>query len=298
MGSDGDSAGADDGAAPADGRRAASEAVADDGVESAGSAGATTDDGAVATDGGTAASGGEAAPAGDEAVLSVADLAVSYGQVAALRGVSFEVPEASAVAVIGPNGAGKSTLADAISGFVPYEGSVAYRGTEVATTSPARLVERGLIHCTETRDLFGHMSVADNLRLGGYRHHEGLRERVERVYDLFPTLAERKDQDARTLSGGEQQMLAIGRALTGDPDLLVLDEPTLGLAPVVRESISDGIDRILDEGVTVLLCEQNVTFALDHADTVHLLENGRFERSGDPETLRGDEYVRDAYLGE
>ncbi|WP_435180078.1 ABC transporter ATP-binding protein [Halorussus sp. AFM4] len=232
-----------------------------------------------------------------EAVLRAEDLRVSYGEVAALRGLDFHVEEGEIVSVIGPNGAGKSTLADAVSGHVPYEGSVTYRGQEVAESSASDLVARGLIHCTETRDLFGYMSVADNLDLGAYRHRDDVAERREFVYDLFPTLEDRADQNARTMSGGEQQMLAIGRALMSDPDLLLLDEPTLGLAPVILEDISDGIEEIRESGVTVVLCEQNVTFAMDHADRVYLLENGRFEREGPPETLRGDEYIREAYLG-
>jgi len=232
-----------------------------------------------------------------EPVLRAEGLRVSYGEVTALRGLDFEVSDGEIVAVIGPNGAGKTTLADAVSGQVPYEGSVTYRGEEAADARPSDLVARGLIHCTETRDLFGHMSVADNLDLGAYRHRDDVEDRLAFVCDLFPALAEREDQDARTMSGGEQQMLAIGRALMSDPDLLVLDEPTLGLAPVVLDDISDGIEQIRAAGVTVVLCEQNVTFAMDHADRVYLLENGRFEREGRPEDLRGDEYIRDAYLG-
>ncbi|WP_440008197.1 ABC transporter ATP-binding protein [Halomicrococcus sp. SG-WS-1] len=234
---------------------------------------------------------------GSDPVLRVEDLRVSYGEVAALRGVDLHVQAGEIVGVIGPNGAGKSTLADAVSGHLPYEGSVTYRGREVADARASKLVADGLIHCTETRDLFGHMSVADNLDLGTYRHRNDVDARREFVYELFPTLADRTGQNARTLSGGEQQMLAVGRALMSDPDLLLLDEPTLGLAPVVVEDISDGIEQIRDAGVTVLLCEQNVTFAIDHADRIYLLENGRIEREGTPATLRGDEYIRDAYLG-
>ena len=243
----------------------------------------------------TADWGGRTDPS--EAVLRAEGLRVSYGEVAALRGLDFRVEAGEIVSVIGPNGAGKSTLADAVSGHLPYEGSVTYRGAEVSSAGASELVSRGLIHCTETRDLFGYMTVADNLDLGAYRHRADKEERLEFVYDLFPVLEERSDQNARTMSGGEQQMLAIGRALMSDPDLLLLDEPTLGLAPVVLDDISDGIEQIRDAGVTVVLCEQNVTFAMDHADRIYLLENGRFEREGAPETLRGDEYIRDAYLG-
>ncbi|WP_458209143.1 ABC transporter ATP-binding protein [Haladaptatus sp. NG-SE-30] len=232
-----------------------------------------------------------------ETVLLAENLRVSYGEVAALRGIDFQVRASEIVGIIGPNGAGKSTLADAVTGHHPYEGRVTYRGQEIADSRPSDLVSQGLIHCTETRDLFGYMSVADNLELGTYRHRTDSDDRLAFVYDLFPTLESRTTQKARTLSGGEQQMLAIGRALMSDPDLLLLDEPTLGLAPVVLDDISDGIDEIRDAGVTVLLCEQNVRFTLEHADRIYLLENGRFEREGTPETLRGDEYIRDAYLG-
>jgi branched-chain amino acid transport system ATP-binding protein len=140
------------------------------------------------------------------------------------------------------------------------------------------------------------MSVDDNLDLGSYRRGD-VDERKAFVYDLFPRLEERKDQDANTMSGGEQQMLAIGRSLMSDPDFLVLDEPTLGLAPVILEDISEGIRAIQDAGVTILLCEQNVTFALKHADRINLLENGEFVRKGTPEEMRGDDYIRDSYLG-
>ena len=227
----------------------------------------------------------------------IEDLAVSYGEVRALRGIDVQIGEGEVVSVIGPNGAGKSTLANTLSGFLEYDGSIRYRDVEIATQTTTELVESGIIHCTETRDLFGFLSVEDNLRLGAYRRQNDLEGPFEHVYDLFPKLAERRDQNARTMSGGEQQMLAIGRALMGDPDFLVLDEPTLGLAPVILEDIAAAIDDIRDSGVTVLLAEQNVTFAMDHADRIYLLENGRVERTGTPDELRGDEYIRDVYLG-
>jgi len=242
---------------------------------------------------------GSRAPAGptDEPLLEIEGLFVSYGQVTALRGVDLSVDRGEMIAVIGPNGAGKSTLADAISGFLDYEGAVRYGGETVRGRSHGSLVRDGLIYCTETRDLFDFMSVDDNLRLGAYRHTDAVDERLAFVYDLFPTLAERTDQLSHTMSGGEQQMLALGRSLMGDPELLVLDEPTLGLAPVILEDIRDGIDRVREAGVSILLCEQNVTFAMEHADRIYLLENGRVERESTPETLAGDEYIRNAYLG-
>jgi branched-chain amino acid transport system ATP-binding protein len=233
-----------------------------------------------------------------EALLEVDDLHVSYGQVTALRGIDVTVSPGEIVSVIGPNGAGKTTLADTVGGFLPFEGTVRYHGRPVPERSHAELVEAGLIYCTESRDLFDFMSVEDNLRLGAYRHPDGVEDRLEYVLDLFPVLDDRIDQSARTMSGGEQQMLAIGRALMGEPDLLLLDEPTLGLAPVILEDISAAIERISDTNVSILLCEQNVTFAMDHADRIYLLENGRIERTGRPETFAGDDYIRDVYLGE
>ena len=230
-------------------------------------------------------------------LLRVKNLRVTYGKVAALQGIDLQVGDRELVAVIGPNGAGKTTLADTVAGFLDYEGIVELQGQSITGTTPHDLVETGMIYCTETRDLFGYLSVSDNLRLGAYCRGDGVTERLESVYELFPVLEERADQHARTMSGGEQQMLAIGRALMSDPELLVLDEPTLGLAPVVLESISEGIDRVRELGVTILLCEQNVTFALEHADRIYLLENGQIERVGTPETLRGDQYIDEVYLG-
>ncbi|MFD1512352.1 ABC transporter ATP-binding protein [Halomarina rubra] len=249
------------------------------------------------TDGTDESAGTATGAAGGTPLLDVADCAVSYGKVSALRGVDLTVGEGEFVAVIGPNGAGKSTLCNTVSGFRDYTGSVRYHGAEVSDQSPRDLVQQGLVHCTESRDLFGYMSVEDNLTLGAYRANTNVDERLAFVYDLFPALAERTGQLARTMSGGEQQMLAIGRALMGDPDLLVLDEPTLGLAPVILDDISEGIEQIQANGVTILLAEQNVTFALRHADRIVLLENGDVVRRGSPEELREDDYIHESYLG-
>jgi branched-chain amino acid transport system ATP-binding protein len=244
----------------------------------------------------SAADGRSDATGGDAPILTVSDLHVNYGQVQALRGLSLEVHSGELIAVIGPNGAGKTTFSDTIHGELAYDGSVRYRGAEVRETMSKQLVKDGLIYCSESRDLFGYMSVEDNLRLGSYRRGD-IEEGLAYVYDLFPRLEERVDQDVNTLSGGEQQMLAVGRSLMGVPDFLVLDEPTLGLAPVIRYDISDALDRIKAEGVTILLCEQNVNFAFKHADEIHLLENGDIVRSGDPDELSDDEYIRESYLG-
>ena len=220
-------------------------------------------------------------------VLRAEGLKVSYGKVQALRGLNMYLNQGEVVSLIGPNGAGKSTFANTATGFIGYEGSVTYRGQEVASVGQRELVERGMIHCTEKRDLFGYMSVDENLRLGAYAIEDEsyVEQQLDFVYDLFPRLEERENQNARSMSGGEQQMLAIGRALMGDPDLLILDD------------ISQAFGPIQDQGVTILLTEQNVTFALKHADRMYLLENGEVVKTGTPEELRGDDYIRESYLG-
>jgi branched-chain amino acid transport system ATP-binding protein len=231
-----------------------------------------------------------------DTVLDIEGLSVEYGEVSALRDIDLRVGEGEFISVIGPNGAGKTTLVETISGLLEYEGSVRYRGTEVATQSVSDLVSDGLIHCTEERDLFGYMSVEDNLRLGTYRRGDTT-ERLEFVYDLFPVLEERADQRARTMSGGEQQMLAVGRALMGDPDVLLLDEPTLGLAPVIVDDLGEAIAELHAQGLTIVLAEQNSTFAMRHAERLYLLETGDIELSGTAEEFENSDYVRDAYMG-
>lgn len=233
-------------------------------------------------------------------LLSVEDLLVKYEKVEALEDVSITVHEGETVAVIGPNGAGKTTLANTVAGLKEYEsGRLRYRNIEIADRTTRDLTEDGLIYCTEHRDLFGYMSVENNLILGAYRNRRAVDERLEMVFDLFPRLEERADQRARTLSGGEQQMLAVGRALMGSPEFLILDEPTIGLAPVIVDDISEGLDRIgAEDQLTVLLLEQNVTFAMRHADRIYLLENGEIAREGTPSELKEDAYVADAYIGQ
>lgn len=231
----------------------------------------------------------------EDQLLRVDGVAASYGKIAALRGISFSVEQGEFVGIIGPNGAGKSTLCDAISGFLDYEGRIQYDGRNIQHNGQA--VKNGLIYCTESRNLFGNMNVANNLELGAYQRKGDVDNRREFVYDLFPILEERRDQLARSLSGGQQQMLAIGRALMGDPRVLILDEPTIGLAPVVCDDIADALAKIHDNGVTIVLFEQNVTFAMDLADRVFLLENGSFVQEGDPEELSDDEHIQEAYLG-
>jgi ABC-type branched-subunit amino acid transport system ATPase component len=217
-------------------------------------------------------------------LLELRDVEVLYGKAQALQKVSLSIAPREFVAVVGLNGAGKTTLFNAISGLVPYGGEIRFAGAPLAARTPAAIARAGIVQCPETRELFGDLSVRENLDLGGQHLGAAAREQQLRwLLDLFPILAERARQRARTLSGGEQQMLAIARALMMRPRLLVLDEPTLGLAPVILEQLSKALARLRETTeITVLLGEQNVTFALPHADRVYLLEHARVIWEGDP----------------
>jgi branched-chain amino acid transport system ATP-binding protein len=231
-------------------------------------------------------------------LLEVTDLDVYYSKAHVLRGISLAVGEGESVAVIGSNGAGKTTLFRSISGLKDYHGRVLFKGQELLQ-NPAAIVALGIIHCPEERHLFPFMSVYDNLMLGAYRRNRNgaVRQDLGMVYSLFPILKERRKQLARTLSGGEQQMLAIGRALMGRPGLLLLDEPTLGLAPIVRRAISEVLKRVNESGMTIFLAEQNVVFALERSDRLYLLETGRIVKEGTATEFCQDEHIRRAYLG-
>jgi branched-chain amino acid transport system ATP-binding protein len=231
-------------------------------------------------------------------LLEIEDLDLFYGKSQALDGVSMHVDEGEIVSVIGPNGAGKTTMLNAISGLVDYQGTIRFRGEDLGEKTERKIVEMGLVHCTEDRDLYPFFSVHQNLLMGGHLiGRDRLDDRIDYVYDLFPRLDERREQEAHTMSGGEQQMLAVGRALMGDPDLLMLDEPTQGLAPVIIEDISEAMEELQDEGLTILLAEQNSTFAMNHAERLYLLETGTIELSGTDEEFKNNDYVRDAYIG-
>lgn len=234
-----------------------------------------------------------------DAFLEVSGLDVFYDRAQALDDVSLRVDRGEIVSVIGPNGAGKTTMLDAISRLIDYDGTITFKNESVASKTERAIVEQGLIHCTEDRDLFPFYSVHQNLLMGTHRleNEETIDERFELVYDLFPRLDERREQDAHTMSGGEQQMLAIGRALMSDPDLLMLDEPTQGLAPVIIEDISDAIEELQAHGLTILLAEQNSSFAMRHAERLYLLETGTVELAGTAEEFKDNDYVRDAYIG-
>ena len=237
---------------------------------------------------------------GSAPILSLVDVEVFYGDMQALFGVSMDVHQGEIVSVVGANGAGKTTLLNAISGLLPMRaGRVLYRGQDAARVPPDVRVGMGIVQVPEGRKLFTNLSVLENLEMGSYRRQARVRRRasLEHVFELFPRLAERRTQMAATLSGGEQQMVAIGRALMALPRLLLLDEPSLGLAPVVVQQVFEAIRRIAAEGVTVLLVEQNVRQALGMARRGYVLENGSIVGSGTGEALLSDDRTRRAFLG-
>jgi branched-chain amino acid transport system ATP-binding protein len=233
-------------------------------------------------------------------LLQVENLVVKYGGITALHGISFEVDQGDIVAMIGANGAGKSTTLMTISGIVrPASGRVIFGGKEISAVPAHHIVNLGVVQCPEGRGIFTRMTVRENLLMGYHsqRREGDPREAMQRVLGLFPVLEERIEQIGDTLSGGEQQMLAIGRALMARPKLLLLDEPSLGLAPILVEKVFDTIAKIHDQGVTILLVEQNARMALSMSDRAYVLEVGRIVLEGTGRQLAMDEGVRKAYLG-
>jgi branched-chain amino acid transport system ATP-binding protein len=233
-------------------------------------------------------------------VLDLADVHVRYGNVRALQGVSLRVETGELVALIGSNGAGKSTTLRTISGLLrPTQGTITFEGADITTAATDRIVRLGISQCPEGRHIFGSLSVSDNLRLGAVSRSDAgeVAKDLETVFELFPLLKDRLGQAGGTLSGGEQQMLAIGRALMSRPRLLLLDEPSLGLAPLMVERIFATIAELKRQGRTILLVEQNVHQALDVADRAYVLETGRMTLDGPAEVLRQDPKVEQSYLG-
>ena len=232
-------------------------------------------------------------------LLAISDLHAGYGETEVLRGVDLAVDAREIVAVLGSNGAGKSTLNRVISGVLrASKGSIRFAGDMIDQENPARIVSRGLIHVPEGRRVFPNLSVKDNLDLGGYRRARNhRRQNCERVFGIFPRLAERQSQLAGTLSGGEQQMLAIGRGLMAEPILLILDEPSLGLSPLLVEELFALIQRINGQGIALLLVEQNVVQSLEVAHRAYILENGSVVLDGASDHLRNDPNLKRAYLG-
>jgi branched-chain amino acid transport system ATP-binding protein len=238
--------------------------------------------------------------AGSLPLLSVDGLCAGYGRVPVLWGVSFDVPEGQIVALVGANGAGKTTTLRTLSGLLPATGgSIRFDGQDLATLRSDQIVDLGVIHVPEGSQLWPGLTVEENLELGAYLPRPGarLRESLDRVYTLFPHLKDRRGQRAGTLSGGERQMCAIARGLTGLPRLLMLDEPSLGLAPRIASEMFRAIHQLGREGTTVLLVEQNVSRALRLASHAYVLELGRIVLSGPGRTLLADPHVREAYLG-
>jgi len=237
----------------------------------------------------------------NELLLNVKDLHAGYGRAEVLHGLNLSAKKGSVITVIGPNGAGKSTMLNALMGVLPSRGSIDYRGQSVTLNSLEERVMQGMALVPETRALFGTMPVEDNLLLGAYRQVRlGVKDStaaMENVYTLFPRLKERRAQLAGTLSGGERQMLAVGRALMSKPDLLMLDEPSLGLAPLVVKEIFRIIDSLRSTGVTILLVEQNARAALEVADYGYVLEMGEIALEGAASDLAKDSRVIDTYLG-
>ena len=233
-------------------------------------------------------------------MLNLDAIDAGYGGFQALFGVTMEVKAGEAVAVIGANGAGKTTLLRVISGLLPSTaGSMVMEGANLVTTPPHKIIDLGIAHVPESRRLFPRLSVRDNLRMGAFTASARARfsERLDYVYGMFPRLSERENQLAGTLSGGEQQMCAIGRALMSGPKLVLLDEPSMGLAPVIVAQVFDLVRRIRSEGYTVLIVEQNVRQVLKVADRAYLLEVGRIKTSGSAEQLLASDEIRKAYMG-
>jgi branched-chain amino acid transport system ATP-binding protein len=234
------------------------------------------------------------------AFLEVEAIKTYYGNIQALKGVSLEVQEGECVTLIGSNGAGKSTTLRSISGLTPpREGSIRFEGDEISHLPPQEIVGLGICQSPEGRKCFQRMTVRENLELGAYlrRDHTKIGQDLDRVFELFPRLKERESQKAGTMSGGEQQMLAIGRALMGNPQILLLDEPSMGISPILTERIYETIAEINKQGTTILLVEQNANFALEVSQRAYVLETGKVAMSDDSASLRTNPEVQKAYLG-
>ena len=235
------------------------------------------------------------------ALLEIKDLEVNYGVIKAIKGVSFDVNEGEIIALIGANGAGKTTILHTITGLIQAKkGSIVFDGKELTKTPPHKIVSMGMAHVPEGRRIFQQLSVLENLKLGAYTRKDKseIASTLKMVYERFPRLEERENQVAGTLSGGEQQMLAMGRALMSKPRIILMDEPSMGLSPLLVSEIFDIIKVINESGTTVLLVEQNAKKALSIADRAYVLETGNITLSGDAKDLINDESVKKAYLGE
>ena len=231
-------------------------------------------------------------------MLKIENLKVSYGAIEAVKGISLEVPDGKIVTLIGSNGAGKSTTLRAVTGLVPStEGSIHYNGNDITNAATDKIVSNGITLSPEGRKVFPDLTVLENIKIGAYLRHDNLKSDIEWMFDLFPRLKERSWQPAGTLSGGEQQMLAVARALMARPTLLMLDEPSLGLAPLVVRDIFDIIKKVNDSGISILLIEQNANMALKIADIGYVMETGRITMKGSGAELLANPDIKKAYLG-
>lgn len=232
-------------------------------------------------------------------MIQLKDVHIYYGNIHAVKGVSFEINEGDIVALLGANGAGKSTILKAISRLIrPKQGDIIYEGKSLLTRSASRVVRDGIVHCVEDRGIFPDFTVEENLQMGAYtRKHSEIEKEMQMVFEYFPRLKERLHQKGQTLSGGEAQMLAIGRSLMSKPKVLLLDEPSLGIAPILVKEIFEMIKKINEAGTTIILVEQNAHLSLEIADHAYILENGKIALEGTASELQNDENVRKLYLG-
>ena len=232
------------------------------------------------------------------ALLEVKDLSVFYGKACSLSNVSLSVEKGEVVGIIGPNGAGKSTLLDSIIGLTDCDGQIVFDGKDLRQLSATETIRKGIGYAPEARNLFSFMAVKDNLLVGAYRAKDSKEKNLRLVFELFPILEKRQNQEAKTLSGGEQQMLSLGRALMTNPRLLLVDEPTIGLAPLVCSEIAGVLQELKENrGMTIVITEQNVNFTLTLAEEISLLETGHIKMKGKPEELKQESYIQETYFG-
>lgn len=231
-------------------------------------------------------------------MLKVRELEVFYGNINAIKKIDLDVEDGETVCLIGANGAGKTTTLQSISGLLPKKGKIEFLDEDITKLKPHLITKKGIAQVPEGRRVFAHLSVMDNLELGAYIYKEPDKELLERIFERFPILYERKNQEAGTLSGGEQQMLAMGRALMSKPKLLLLDEPSMGLSPIFVEKIFEVIEKLKKEGITILLVEQNANLALSVSDKAYVLETGKIVKCTTAEELKKDPSLKAAYLGE
>lgn len=229
--------------------------------------------------------------------LEVKNLKAYYGKAQALKGVSFNVEKGECIGIVGPNGAGKSTILDSIVGLTYWEGEITFDGVSLRRLRTKEIIKLGIGYATERGNLFPYMNVRENLLVGAYLARDKIRENFATVFETLPLLYERQKQKVITLSGGERQMMSLGRAWMLNPRLLLLDEPTLGLAPIVISKISTTIEDLKKRGATIIIAEQNVSFTTHHAEKLYLLERGQCIMSGTPQELQREEYIRKTYFG-